>query len=278
MVGVPLLEDYSQVGDAIFDLPTNNVRNAIPPETIFEPQLLNSVISQSISQERALDHYVQQSQPVMQQSPTQVYNQRPNMEAVLLYHASASSNLYNFPYDDILHYLLSREDVCQDFVASGLRMETPNLKDRSVSSSISMSGQAPNEKMLTNDAWQGFLSRKTQRDHLNPRISQHRWKVNATRAKLVSDSVNASIDREFEVLWQYKLNYYNQVLKPPVSRRRRNPNCIQWKLVSVFKMYTNLVPKEIENTNYYDQIPLCSCFGTINMRSKGAWRRFSGST
>lgn len=99
------------------------------------------------------------------------------------------------------------------------------------------------------------------------------WRVRPLSALKVALSVNRTLDREFALLSRYKATYLRNGCNAPTARKRREAHDLMWRPLSIFRVYTNITPKEIESTNYHECIPLESCFGQINMRSKGAWRR-----
>ncbi|CAH2354217.1 hypothetical protein CLIB1423_15S01200 [[Candida] railenensis] len=99
------------------------------------------------------------------------------------------------------------------------------------------------------------------------------WRVGAFVPSSIADSVNTTLDAEFRLLSKYKRMYRMNLSIPPSPRRRRESIDLIWRPLSVFKIYTTISPKEILDTNYLEMIPYQSCFGQINMRMKGAWKR-----
>lgn len=104
-------------------------------------------------------------------------------------------------------------------------------------------------------------------------LPPHDWIVIGSYPEAIANSVRKTLAAEFRLLGRYKQLYYNSKSVPPNPRKRRESVDLIWKPLSVFKVYTNIAPKEIEDTNYHDNIPESSCFGQINMRMKGAWKR-----
>lgn len=99
------------------------------------------------------------------------------------------------------------------------------------------------------------------------------WTVRPLSALRVALSVNRTLDHEFALLSKYKATYLRKGCNAPTTRKRREAHDLMWRPLSIFRVYTNITPKEIESSNYHECIPLESCFGQINMRTKGAWRR-----
>lgn len=99
------------------------------------------------------------------------------------------------------------------------------------------------------------------------------WRVNAFIPSSIANSVYRTLDAEFKLLSKYKRMYRMNLSIPPSPRRRRESVDLIWRPLSVFKIYTTISPREILDTNYLEMIPYQSCFGQINMRMKGAWKR-----
>lgn len=103
-------------------------------------------------------------------------------------------------------------------------------------------------------------------------------------AKVVSASVNKTIDDEFELKSKYFRSFNNSLKRRQKSqpeeirskiRKRNNPTTdeVEWKPLSIFTVYTNFKPEAIDDTDYFENIPQTSCFGRLNMRVKRAWTR-----
>lgn len=103
-------------------------------------------------------------------------------------------------------------------------------------------------------------------------------------ARIVSASVNKTIDDEFELKAKYFSSFENSLKKRRKSqpeeirskiRKRNNPTTdeVEWKPLSIFTVYTNFKPDAIDDTDYFENIPHTSCFGRLNMRVKRAWTR-----
>lgn len=103
-------------------------------------------------------------------------------------------------------------------------------------------------------------------------------------AKVVSASVNKTIDDEFELKSRYFRSFENSLKKRQKTqpeeirskiRKRNNPTTdeVEWKPLSIFTVYTNFKPEAIDDTDYFENIPQTSCFGRLNMRVKRAWTR-----
>ena len=103
-------------------------------------------------------------------------------------------------------------------------------------------------------------------------------------AKVVSASVNKTIDDEFELKSKYFRSSNNSLKRRQKTqpeeirskiRKRNNPTTdeVEWKPLSIFTVYTNFKPEAIDDTDYFENIPQTSCFGRLNMRVKRAWTR-----
>lgn len=101
-------------------------------------------------------------------------------------------------------------------------------------------------------------------------------------ARVVSASVNKTIDDEFELKARYFSSFDNSLKKrrrsqPEGSKIRKRNNTttdeVEWKPLSIFTVYTNFKPDAIDDTDYFENIPHTSCFGRLNMRVKRAWTR-----
>lgn len=81
-----------------------------------------------------------------------------------------------------------------------------------------------------------------------------------------------TITRELE----YESKFQNGELEiedRPTRKKRRKPNEVNWRPESVFRSYVDCKPADIHKTSYPDHVPMCSCFGRINMREAKAWSR-----
>lgn len=81
-----------------------------------------------------------------------------------------------------------------------------------------------------------------------------------------------TITRELE----YESKFQNKKLDlddKPTRKRRRKPHEVNWKPESIFRSYVDCKPADINKTSYPDNVPMCSCFGRINMREAKAWSR-----
>lgn len=99
------------------------------------------------------------------------------------------------------------------------------------------------------------------------------------RARVISASVNKTIDDEFEFksrFYDFRKRQTTELETPNAKIRKRNNHTtdeVEWKPLSIFTVYTNFKPESIDDTDYFENIPMSSCFGRLNMRVKRAWTR-----
>ncbi|CAK7892198.1 hypothetical protein CAAN1_19S01882 [[Candida] anglica] len=179
---------------------------------------------------------------------------------------------FNFGFEggNDFQYLDQREEI----LPLG-EINSRSVSDFSLQSQITSEQSSP-ARRFSNTFLIESASKKRKRENSLLRNESHRtktWSVLKFSPKRISNSVKRSLDDEFEVLDEYKTCYYVNARNPPNPRKRRDPLDLEWKPISIFKVYTNVAPMEVEDTNYHDNIPTTSCFGQINMRIKGAWKR-----
>lgn len=96
--------------------------------------------------------------------------------------------------------------------------------------------------------------------------------VNPYDSYTVHCQVVDTITRELEYESKFQSGELNLENRPP-RKKRRKPNEVDWRPESVFRSYVDCKPADIHKTSYPDHVPMCSCFGRINMREAKAWSR-----
>ncbi|RKP32613.1 hypothetical protein METBISCDRAFT_25554 [Metschnikowia bicuspidata] len=88
---------------------------------------------------------------------------------------------------------------------------------------------------------------------------------------LVHCQVVETVRKELE--YEEKFHGRPALADESIRKRRRKPNEVNWKPESIFRSFVDCKPTNIHKSSYPDHVPMCSCFGRINMREAKAWSR-----